>query len=132
MYSEDSDNDEEEKVVVKNNPKLPKFVEADPENSGNSEVEDTPYVPTLLFLAGHSRFGRLSPVLPFDLKISRFERNISELSIFCKNSNMRRNLLHLLVFFSLVFIKLSLILQLFIIVFAKYVLKNDKTIILLN
>ena len=53
-----------------------------------------------------SRFERetpvlrgLSSVLPFDLEISRFDRNMSKFSIFCKNSNMHRKLLRLLVFY---------------------------------
>ena len=45
-----------------------------------------------------SRFEKLSPILLFDLKISRFEGNICKFSIFSENSNMYRKLLRLLVF----------------------------------
>ena len=38
------------------------------------------------FWTGDSRFERLSPVLQFDLEISRFQGNMSNFSIFCKNS----------------------------------------------
>ena len=61
------------------------------------EVEDA-YVPTLPFWTGDSRFERLSPILPFDLEISRFEGNMSKFSIFCKNSSVYRKLLRLLMF----------------------------------
>ena len=56
------------------------------------------YVPTLLCWTGDSYFEKLSPVLPFDLKISSFKENMSKFSISCKNSNMYRKLLRLLVF----------------------------------
>ena len=56
------------------------------------------YIPTLPFWTGDSRFEKLSPVLPFDLEISRFEGNICKFSIFSKNSNIYRKLLRLLVF----------------------------------
>ena len=39
---------------------------------------ETPYIATLPFWMGDSRFERLSPVFPFDLEISRFERNMSK------------------------------------------------------
>ena len=53
---------------------------------------------TQLYMFQPSRFQRLFPVLPFDLEISRFEGSISKFSIFCKNSNMYRTLLRLLLF----------------------------------
>ena len=100
------------------------------------------YVPTLPFWMVDCRFGRLSPVLPFDFEISRSEGNVSKFSIFCKNSNMYCKLLHLLVFYLhncywqckeyTVDPVNSLFLQWFIKGFAKYVLKNGKIMIFLN
>ena len=100
------------------------------------------YVPTLPFWTVDSRFGRLSPVLPFDLEISRSEANMSKFSIFCKNSNMYCKLLRLLVFYLrncywqckeyTVHPVNSLFLQWFIVGFAKYVLENGTIMIFLN